>query len=184
MPDNSINWGSVADWVSGLGSLSAGVIALYLARSNTRIRLTGYCGLRLVIGGGMPQVDLVSISVTNVGTRATVINNIGISVGRFKGKRHGIITAMKDTYSVGIPYPLADGQQAHWGIPMGKDKQWLRELCGKFIKTEQDVQTFRFHVYTNHGTKLTLKPEEAMLKAMREVLAEAHAGPAAATQAA
>lgn len=178
MLDN-INWGSVADWVSGLGSLSAGIVALYLARSSERIQLKGYVGLRIVVGGGGPQVELVSISVTNVGTRATVINNIGISVGRFKGKRHGVITAMKDAYSVGIPYPLADGQQAHWGIPMGKDKKWLREVCGKFVQSELDVRTFRFHVYTNHGAKLSLKPEEAMLKALREVLAEENAEAAA-----
>ena len=174
MSDN-INWGSVADWVSGLGSLSAGVIALYLARASQRIQLKGYVGLRVLVGGGMPQVDLVSISVTNVGTRATVINNIGISSGRFNGKRHGIIKSVKDVYSVGVPYPLADGQQAHWGIQMGKDRKWLRDLCGKFIDTEQDVRTFRFHVYTNNGDKLTLRPEEPMLKALREILVEENA---------
>jgi hypothetical protein len=47
-----INWGSVADWVSGLGSLSSGVIALYLARASQRIRLKGYCGIRVIVGFG------------------------------------------------------------------------------------------------------------------------------------
>lgn len=171
MPDN-IDWGSIADWVSGLGSLSAGVIALYLARASERIRLKGNIGLRAMVGLGQPQVDLISISVTNVGTRATVISNIGFTVGRFKGKRHGIIMAMRDVYSVGIPFALADGQQAHWGFPMGEDRKWLRELCGNFIKTDRDIQTLRFHVYTNHGERLTLRPERPMLGALREVLVE------------
>lgn len=57
MVDGGITWGSIADWVSGLGSLFAGVIALYLARASERIRLNGYVGVRLA-GGGMPTVEL------------------------------------------------------------------------------------------------------------------------------
>lgn len=34
----TLDWGSVADWVSGLGSISASVIALYLAGSDRRAR--------------------------------------------------------------------------------------------------------------------------------------------------
>ncbi len=172
MPESSINWGSVADWVSGIGSLSAAGIALFLARASERIRLTGYVGTRVVVGGGMPMVDLVSISVTNVGTRATVINNIGFSVGRFKKKRQAIITVVRDAYSDGVPFALADGQKAHWGIPIGTDKKWLREVCEGMIRTEEDLRTLRFHVYTTHGAKLTIRPEEGLLKALREVLAE------------
>lgn len=37
-----IQWGSVADWVSGIGSLSAAVVALYVALSARRI---GYRGI-------------------------------------------------------------------------------------------------------------------------------------------
>jgi hypothetical protein len=51
---SAINWGSVADWVSGLGSFSAVIVALYLSRSAQRVRLRGYCGLRVILGGGSP----------------------------------------------------------------------------------------------------------------------------------
>jgi hypothetical protein len=81
-----INWGSVADWVSGVGSLSAGIIALYLARASQRIRLKGYCGLRMSVGFGTTPQELVSFVVTNIGTRGTVVNNISMRVGRFKKK--------------------------------------------------------------------------------------------------
>lgn len=120
-----IDWGSVADWVSGLGSLSAGIIALYLARASQRIRLKGYCGLRIIFGLGTTPQEVVSFVATNIGTRSTVINNISMRVGRFKKKRFAIITMVRDQYSVGIPYPLADGQDAHWGIPLDQSRNWV-----------------------------------------------------------
>lgn len=165
-----INWGSVADWVSGLGSLSAGIIALYLARASQRIRLRGYCGLRVIIGFGTKPQEIISFVVTNIGTRSTVINNISISVGRFKKKRFAIITLIRDQYSVGIPYPLADGQDGHWGIPLDQSRTWIKELCDGFIQTPDDIHTIKFRIHTSHGENLVLRPEEPLRKVMLEII--------------
>lgn len=167
-----IIWGSIADWVSGIGSLSAALVALYLGRSSQRIRLKGYCGLRTVVGMGVQPRQIVLILVTNVGTRSTVVDNLGLSVGHFRKKRHGIITAVKDSYSVGIPFPLADSQSGQWGIPLDSRKSWLRELCQGFIVSDSEVDTLRFHVYTSHGETLTLKPEDNIRRALLEIRAE------------
>ena len=53
----TINWGSVADWVSGLGSLSAVIVALYLSKESMRVRLQGSAGLRIILGNGMNLKD-------------------------------------------------------------------------------------------------------------------------------
>lgn len=165
-----VNWGSVADWVSGLGSLSAGIIALYLARASQRIRLKGYCGLRVIVGFGTTPQEVVSLVVTNIGTRSTVVNNISISVGRFRKKRFAIITLARDQYSVGIPYALADGQDAHWGIPLDQSRTWIKDLCDGFVHTPDDVKTLQFRVHTSHGDDFVLRPEEPLCKAMLEAL--------------
>ncbi len=167
---SEINWGSVADWVSGIGSLSAAIVALYLAKSAERIRLRGYCGLRVIVGQGMAPQDLVFISVTNVGTRATVINNISMRVGWLK-RRHAIITVVKDQYSVGVPYSIADGQEGHWGIPLDKDKKWLADLIDGFVLNRSDVNSLRFFVHTNHGETLALRLEKPLRDAIIELLA-------------
>lgn len=165
-----ITWGSVADWVSGLGSLSAGIIALYLARASQRIRLKGYCGLRMIVGFGTTPQEIVAFVVTNIGTRSTVINNISMRVGRFKKKRFAIITMVRDQYSVGIPYPLADGQDAHWGVPLDQSRSWIKDLCNDFIQTPSDVKTLQFRVHTSHGDDLVLRPEEPLRKAILEAI--------------
>lgn len=171
MDQNTINWGSIADWVSGVGSLSAAAVALYLAKSAERIRLRGYCGLRVIVGQGFPQTDLFSISVTNVGTRATVVNNIGMQVGRLK-KRYAVISMSESNISHGIPHALGDGQEGHWYVPLGGEKKWLRDLCGNFVKTPGDIKSLRFLVYTNHGFNVVLRPEKQFRDVLLKLLEE------------
>ena len=169
MPICSINWGPVADWVSGIGSLSAASIALYLARRSERIRLRGYCGFRDIIGTGQPRREVLCISTTNIGTRATVVNNIGMRVGRFK-KRQAVITMMSTPISAGIPQQLTDGQSVSWHIPLDEQRGWVKDLAASFVKSKADIRSLRFTVYTNHGYVLVLTPEEPLREALRQML--------------
>lgn len=91
-------------------------------------------------------------------------------VGRFKKKRFAIITVVRDQYSVGIPYPLADGQDAHWGIPLDPNRTWINDLCDDFIKSPDDVKTLQFRIHTSHGEDLVLRPEEPLRKAILEAI--------------
>jgi hypothetical protein len=165
----AIDWGSVADWVSGLGSLSAVVTALYFASDSQKIKLDGYCGIRLVVGNGGPQKELIWISVTNVGSRTAIINNVGMRIGRFK-KRRAIITFSKDIYSDGVPVELADGQVAKWGLPLTEDKKWIKDLVDGFIETEDDIRTLRFTIFTTHGAMKVIKPEDSLKQEIQKAL--------------
>jgi hypothetical protein len=46
----------------------------------------------------------------------------------------------------------------------------LTTLAESFIRTESDVKTLRFFVYTNHGQSICLKPEEGLCHSIREIL--------------
>lgn len=157
-----INWGSVADWVSGIGALTAAVVALYLALRSERIRLKGHCGIMVLFFPGIPKQDVFAISATNVGTRNTIVNNIGMRVGRFKNKRQAVIGINATLYSAGVPHTLADGQTANWHIPLDAQKSWIKDLYGTIVKTKDDVRTLRFVVHTTHGNDLVLKPNDSV----------------------
>lgn len=156
--------------VSGIGSLSAAAVALYLARKAEKIKLKGYCGLRVIIGQGMPRIDVVTVSVTNIGTRSTIVNNIGLQVGKGRKKRLAIITVAKGAYSVGVPFSLTDGQIASWSIQLDAEKSWIRDLCKDFVTTKDDVDTLRFSIYTNHDENLLISPEDNLKKALLEAI--------------
>lgn len=165
----TLNWGSVADWVSGIGSLSAVITALYLANASQKVRLRGYCGHRIVVGGGEPKKELVAISVTNIGNRSTVINNIGIRVGLFK-KRYAIIAVVRDQYSDGIPKPLSDGEQAHWGIPLDERRSWISDLCKDVVSSRIDVETMCIQIHTTNGGTTNIRPEKPLRKMISSVI--------------
>lgn len=153
-----VEWGSIADWVSGLGSLAAATVALYVAHSSQRVKLSGYADHRLIIGPGQPRVEVFGVSVTNTSQRPTVVTNIGFTFGFWRWKRHGIITFMQNNFSHGIPKPLADGETGVWNVPLGHDHRWLRDLASKFPVTWFLVYTWRVHVHTSNGGTTTLRP--------------------------
>lgn len=123
----------------------------------------------------MPQQELLFVSVTNIGSRPATINNIGMTVGRFKKKRFAIITAVKDAYSDGIPVTIGDGEVAKWGIPVGEDKKWIKDLAGDFVRTEKDAATLRFVVYTTHGHDKVLKPEQPLVGEIKKAIKDKNA---------
>src|SRR3954463_3370440 len=164
-----IDWGSVADWVSGLGSFSAVVAALYLSNAAQRVYLRGYVGLRLIISTGMPAQEILAFSVTNIGSRTTVVNNLAMRVGFFK-KRYAIITTDRDFGSSSMPAPIADGEVANWHIPIDKEKTWLIDFCKDFVQSKLDVHTLRFEIHTTNGGHLKLKPEPALKKELLEIV--------------
>ena len=131
----SINWGSVADWVSGTGSLAAAVVALYIARFSQRVRLRGYCGHRIIVGLGQTKIDVFTVSVTNISQRPTMVTNIGFTCEIWRWKRYGIIGFTQDDISHGIPKALSDGESGNWNVRMGESNQWARDIINKFEMT-------------------------------------------------
>jgi hypothetical protein len=64
-------------WLAGIGSLLAVVVALYLARAESTIRLKIDAGHRLIITPGVEEnAEAISISVANTGARPVVITNV------------------------------------------------------------------------------------------------------------
>jgi len=113
----------------------------------------------------------VFISVTNIGTRSTIVSNLGMRVGMFK-KRFALIPMAKGQLSVGIPYQIADGQEAHWAMPLDEKKTWLRELCEGFVVSPEDVRTLRIQIHTSHGETFNIRPERPLREAMLAIISE------------
>jgi len=158
-----IAWGSVAEWVSGIGSLSASIVALYISLEARRIKLRGYCGVREIVQQGAPVVTVLSVGVTNIGTRSTIVNNVGIRSGARKKARTAIIVFNRDAWSDGIPCTIADGKSGRWSIILDAERTWVRELAEGMLEKSGDlVSTLRFSIHTSHGATLWIKPDDSL----------------------
>ncbi|MGJ7495572.1 hypothetical protein ACSFA8_10875 [Variovorax sp. RT4R15] len=168
MNESAVNWGSVADWVSGIGSLAAVITALYLSHWSQRVRLAFTCRHMAVLGQGIPSQDLVLFSATNVGSRSTVVRNITMRVGLFRPRYAVLVPHHRDLYCAGIPKALSDGESADWGIPLDEDRTWIKELSKDLVASKWDLFTLRFQIHTSNGSTKSIRPDlpiRNMLKA-------------------
>ncbi|MGX1087406.1 hypothetical protein [Pseudomonas sp. AP3_22 TE3818] len=162
-----INWGSVADWASAFGSVSAAIVALYLARSSQRVKLSVMCGIRTIVGGGIPPENLVSMIVTNAGERPFKISSITVQHGVFK-KQHGFIKIGAATQHCESLFRLLnDGDQAHFGFPLEDEHNWVSAMA-RDCRTDLDISTIRLTIHCSNGQSLKFKPEKPVLEFIRE----------------
>lgn len=163
---SSINWGSVADWASAFGSVSAAGVALYLASASQRVNLSVTCGERVMIGGGTQPVRLASIMVVNTGGRQVRISNISLRHGLLK-KSYGIIKIGSPTeHCESLLRVLNDGDQAHFGFPLDSETNWVSGITKEF-RSWLDLATFRVTIHCSNGQSVTVKPEQPLLEIMR-----------------
>jgi hypothetical protein len=73
-----------APWLSAVGTISAVITSLYLARKSRRIHLKVDAGLRTLVQQGSPAKEYVAITVVNRGDRAATIQSIGWKIGFFR----------------------------------------------------------------------------------------------------
>ena len=163
MPLTIIDCGSVADWVSGIGSLAAAVVALYVAHSSQRVKIKGYFGRVFV--NLKPQNDMLVIAATNVSQRATAVANITFSHGYWRWKQSARVEFRKDMGDK-LPAPITDGESGRWYIPMENLDQWVGSLIDTLNMTRLSVVTFRVEILTTNGGKTTVWPE----KGFRDIL--------------
>lgn len=162
----SIEWGSVAEWVSGIGALMASGVALYLA-SPPKIKLKTFCGQRSMIFPHMPPIEGISFGVTNVGIRSATITLVGLEYGKGKKKKSLTITFFKDGLSDGLPRVLHDGEYTSFFVNLSEDPNWYRELVNDVDLSETDLTSLNYFVHTSAGEVFTGKPEEPVIEALR-----------------
>lgn len=76
---DKLDWGSVADWVSGIGSLLAIVTSLYLSMKDNYKKLLVSFGFNYYVyeGGDISNDSFFSIDIVNKGKIPVKINKIG-----------------------------------------------------------------------------------------------------------
>lgn len=165
----SVEWGSVAEWVSGIGALAASGVALYLA-TPPKVKLKTYCGQRTIVTTNLSPIHGVSFVVTNVGIRTATITHVGLQFGKRKKKQSLIINFIRDGVSDGLPRVLHDGEYTSFFVNLSDDPNWYAELVKDAKLNESDLSTLRYYVLTSTGEEFTGEPEEPVIEALRAAI--------------
>ncbi|MFT5726214.1 MAG: hypothetical protein ACI8PB_000332 [Desulforhopalus sp.] len=158
-------------WFAAIGTISAVIVALYLARLDRIVRVRLSVGHRLVGTGSVvaEYQDHCSIRAVNKGSRKVTITGVGWRVGFFKKRFYDQILSIPP-YPSTMPITLADSEEATWLIPFNsidEPRNWInnfpREILGKHPYWAS--KSIRILVYTSVG-KTIIAPIEKPLRDM------------------
>jgi hypothetical protein len=128
---------SFAPWLSAIGTLSAVIVAIYLARRDKFVRLKCVAGIRMLMGPDFPNhPELISISITNIGMRKAKIDGLSMKIGVIKPIFLELIPPRDDRSSSPLPVVLGDGDRAsyHFALDLFSDVKAENFIDKRYIR--------------------------------------------------
>lgn len=180
-----------APWLAALGTFSAVVVSLYLARTNDRIRLALQAGIRdvarpagryvlLRVGvkskssENLPQI--VWVNITNVGRRSATITHLYWRPVPWRKRGFPLLPPMPASpYASDFPITLVDGKSADYGWPLPEfEKQVPQEFRDEFKGFRGAIRLWwaRVCVGTSTGEVFRCKPEKELRELPRKMTAQ------------
>ncbi|CAI1699201.1 Uncharacterised protein [Serratia liquefaciens] len=172
LTDKIALFSAIGGWVSGIATVMAVVVSLYLANRKPRSHIKGNVGLRVMsgnsFGGHAVQESGVVIRVTNHSVFPIIVNNIHWSFGQ-KTVLHQLFG---DANSASLPKKLDYGEEAIFWIDNENDK-WLSRFASELRNNNVNMRKFKCCVNLSTGKTISFKPEkeflEELIKLMRNV---------------
>jgi hypothetical protein len=164
---------TIGIWLAGVGTLSAVIVSLYLARRDSKVQLKVSAGHRVLVTPGQKGTpDYCSIRVVNVGFRPATITGIGWRVGFFR-KKYGIQTVHGHPVSSKLPIKLEHGDEANYLIGFlgdGSYPNWIDEFPKSFLPGNPKISslTLRVQAYTSVGKTFESKIERGLRQRLVE----------------
>lgn len=164
---------TIGIWLAAIGTVSAVIVSLYLARRDSIIKLKIYAGHRILIGMGQEdRPSYLSIGITNTGFRKVTIVNLGWKSGFFK-KTYAIQTLYPGPYSDNLPKTIADGEEARFLIPFKNydgNPNWIDEFPRDFLDKYPKLKckTLKLQVMTSLGKTFEVRVEKGLQEKLLE----------------
>jgi hypothetical protein len=167
----------IGTWLSGVGTLLAVVVALYLARSEKAVRLKITAGVRLIITPGEDQSsEVAEISVANTGARTVFITNVLWRWGVVR-RRYAVQVIGSAMDSLKLHQRLDVAHRGSFYIELDPDdrENWARRFAMKLPRRLRGLWLRRLEVgiATAVGTTIWASVEntlrDKLLEAAKEV---------------
>jgi len=134
-----------ANWLAAIGTISAVIVALWLARRQEHPRVTLHAEVSSVWfeKGSEKNREYLEVRAVNVGDRPVTISHLSLRFGLFRKLWVGVPIPDKEVSSP-FPIEITYGKEATWLIPLEKDNFKWREDVAKFLADASRSTRIRF----------------------------------------
>jgi hypothetical protein len=147
---------SFAPWLSAVGTLTAVIVSLYLARRAARLDVRVFPAIVSVgVPGQQPWVEYFQNRAVNYGGRPAVISGIGLWL-RGMPRQNWLWLPPDNRLSAKIPARLDFGEEAQFLYPtatFNRDAKSVLERVRKSIFPKLTVRLLRIGVFTTTGQR-------------------------------
>ena len=163
--------GALGTWVAGIGSLLAVVVALWLARRDSRVRLKCRATQIMFVGGKPPSGWVLEVRVTNAGARRVVIDRIEWRSGHGRKAKRSF-QLFSHSSSDRFPKALEHGETAIF-----RDSTEGGRLFDRLARALVDpgkgrpAKSVRVVIGTSVGHVETVRPEQVLLNSLEQAAA-------------
>ena len=167
---------ALGSWVSGIGTLGAVIISLYLAREAGRIKYRASVGIRRIVQQGNPnRPEYITVHVTNIGSKPIRVTNFSWKWGVFRRKY--ALQMFRTGISADPPVNLEEGQEHTFFIPIQyQDRDWFTEWRKSFENgfwQKWEIASLRGVVHTSVGQDVVVVPEKEVYRRIRAAVLDA-----------
>lgn len=160
-----------ANWFAAIGSIAAAAVALCLANRSAKPSAKVLVGHRIIVGPSStkPYPEFAEFRIVNTGDRPIRVIQLGWRAGLFR-KRYAV-QMYEAAQSSPLPVELSHGQEARWFIPLSVHEEPWPEYFAKTMLVpyyRTAIWTLRARVFSSVGYVFESRPEEGLLKRLRE----------------
>jgi hypothetical protein len=193
MEDPTLYWTKVAaiGQVAGaIATATAAIVSLWIAFHGRQPRLKLIVGIRIVIGGGAPELAVLMFNIANAGERPVHVNGIGWRTGwlrwgpQFLTRRAAVqLTGVPQLGDLAPPFEIQPGAAVATYALMANILSYARERAPEpFYSRDwpllgRKLTRVRAYAYTADGHTVTAKPERSLLLELASAEAEAVVAP-------
>jgi hypothetical protein len=164
----------IAQILSAIGTCGAVIVALWIASRPPKVHISGWIGLRQIVGVGKYENEVpeyLLVSVTNTGANDLVITGFSWRISKkakvwayqMMGHADRFVTSSQ------LPKKLTHGESADYFLPTFGEFDWFHEISksddpfNRAYATQKDVRALRMIVSTSVGVSHSIKPETPVL---------------------
>ncbi|HGM5053258.1 TPA: hypothetical protein ACKP2K_000708 [Serratia marcescens] len=172
LADKIALFSAVGGWVSGIATVAAVSVSLYLANRKPKISIKCQVGFRVIVGKSFVGKDVeengLAIVVTNQSIVPITVNNIHWEFGR------ATVLHQKfgDANSASCPKKLEYGDEALFWIKNEND-DWLRRFSLKLKEQHANLRKLKCCINISTGQTFAFRPDkpfqEELSKQTRDV---------------